>query len=267
MLFNCSLFLSVRAIFQWDTPARDDGPVSMYKWGSNSCSHVVWQLGEAALPKDFLDFDIFLVKNRLSRSWHLIFHQLWVVHTLSLAFVELCDPNFRDAVVCHPRWGELRWFQHLEIQGYGGCWRWLAWAWGVGDYGEPTTFWRHFFQENIARRPTGTTGIYIRTQAIEFRWSSPATNVMNVSVIIYNEITLVPCADTNEDWSHAHSGDSHCALLPGRSQLFVAVAAKLVLLVNSQPIFEVATARGVPHVHPHVMARLKPTKNWVQGTS
>ena len=124
----------MRAIFQWDTPARDDGPVSMYKWGSNSCSHVVWQLGEAALQKDFLDFDIFLVKNRLSRSWHLIFHQLWVVHSLSLAFVELCDPNFTDAVVCHPRWGELRWFQHLEIQGYGGleiislglwgCWRW-----------------------------------------------------------------------------------------------------------------------------------------------
>jgi hypothetical protein len=47
-------------------------------------------------------------------------------------------------------------------------WRLLAWAYGgVGDDGS-TTFWR-FFLKKIARRPTGTTGIYIRTQAIEFR--------------------------------------------------------------------------------------------------
>ena len=246
----------------------------MYKWGSNSCSHVVWQLGEAALQKDFLDFDFFLVKNRLSRSWHLIFHQLWVVHSLSLAFVELCDPNFTDAVVCHPRWGELRWFQHLEIQGYGGleiislglwgCWRW----WFYHVFG--------VFFKKIARRPTGTTGIYIRTQAIEFRWSWPATNVMNVSVLIYNEITLVPCADTNEDWSPAHSGDSHwfvprCvgtsyALLPGRSQLFVAVAAKFVLLVNSQPIFKLQLPRVcLMYIHMSSMARLKPNQELSSG--
>ena len=155
----------------------------------------------------------------------------------------------------HPRWGELRWFQHLEIQGYGGCWRLLEMIrLGLGCW---RLWWTYHvleaFLNKIARRPT---------QAIEFRWSSPATTVMNVSVIIYNEITLVPFLQIQMKI------DPLLLVTPTGLSLGVFWHELCSFGQFTAHFFQSENwLGGVPHIHMSSMARLKPTRNWVQGTS